>query len=139
MKTIFLAVKGDPSPQPRHQVTRTGRAYIPAEHKIHTWKDLIRAEACGQSDDPPSEDLCEVDLKFFMPIPKSRRRADGSAMPRLAATCRADIDNLAKAVLDCLHGEGCILRDDRQVVKLTASKAWTQDEVGRCEIKVKFL
>ena len=139
MKTIILAVKGDPYPQPRHQVTRTGRAYIPAEHRIHRWKDIVRAAACGQSDEPPSDGLCEVELKFFMAIPKSRRRADGSAMPRLAATCRADIDNLAKAVLDCLQGEDCIMADDRQVVKLTASKAWTQDEVGRCEIKVKFL
>ena len=26
-----------------------------------------------------------------------------------------------------------------QVVKLTASKAWTQDEVGRVEIKGKFI
>ena len=139
MKTIILAVKGDPTPQPRHQVTRTGRAYIPAEHKIHNWKDLIRAAACGQSEDPPSEDLCEVDLKFFMPIPKSRRKVDGTPKARLAPTCRADIDNLSKAVLDCLQGEDCIMQDDRQVVKLTASKAWTQDEVGRCEIKVKFI
>lgn len=139
MKTILLTVKGDPSPQPRHQVTRTGRAYIPAEHRIWRWKDLIREAACGHSPDGPSEDLCEVHLKFFMAIPKSRRKADGTPKARLAPTCRADIDNLAKAVLDCLQGEDCVMVDDRQVVKLTASKEWTQDEVGRCEIKVKFL
>ena len=139
MKTICLAGRGDPSPQPRHQVSRTGRAYIPSEHRIHVWKNLIRAEACGHSDEPPSEDLCEVDLKFFMSIPKSRRKADGTPKARLAPTCRADIDNLAKAVLDCLQGDDCIMQDDRQVVKLTASKAWTKDEVGRVEIKVKFI
>ena len=87
----------------------------------------------------PSEDLCEVDLKFHIPIPKTRRKVDGSALSRLSPTVRYDIDNLAKAVLDCLQGEDCILVDDRQVVKLTASKAWTECTVGGVDIKVKFI
>ncbi len=139
MKTILLTVRGNPSPQPRHQVTRTGRTYIPAQHRIHHWKDLVREAACGQAEDGPSEDLCEVSLKFHIPIAKTCRKADGSGNARLRPTCVYDIDNLAKAVLDCLQGEDCIMVDDRQVVKLTASKAWTQDEEGRCEIKVKFI
>ena len=137
MKTIILAVKGHPRPQPRHQVSRTGRAFIPAKHWIHEWKDQIRAVTCGTM--IPSEDLCEVDLKFHIPIPKTRRKVDGSPTTKLSPTVRYDIDNLAKAVLDCLQGDGCILVDDRQVVKLTASKAWTECTVGGCEIKVKFL
>ena len=87
----------------------------------------------------PSEDLCELTLKFHIPIPKTRRKVDGSPSAKLTPTCRYDLDNLAKAVMDCLQGEDCILVDDRQVVKLTVSKAWTEDEVGGCEIKVKFL
>lgn len=132
-----MTVKGHPRPQPRHQVSRTGRAFIPAKHWIHTWKDLVKEVTCGNM--IPSENLCEVDLKFHIPIPKTRRKVDGSPTSKLTSTCRYDIDNLAKAVLDCLQGEDCILVDDRQVVKLTASKAWTEDEVGGCEIKVKFL
>ncbi len=137
MKTILLTVKGHPRPQPRHQVSRTGRAFIPAKHWIHTWKDQIRAVTCGNM--IPSEDLCEVDLKFHIPIPKTRRKVDGSPTVKLTPTCRYDVDNLAKAVLDCLQGEDCILVDDRQVVKLTVSKAWTEDEVGGCEIRIRFL
>ena len=64
---------------------------------------------------------------------------DGSANSRCQPTSRYDIDNLSKAVLDCLQGEDCLLVDDKQVVKLTASKAWTEDEEGRCEIRIKFL
>ena len=137
MKTILLTVKGHPRPQPRHQVSRTGRAFIPAKHWIHTWKDQVREVTCGNM--IPSEDLCEVDLKFHIPIPKTRRKVDGSALSRLSPTVRYDIDNLAKAVLDCLQGEDCILVDDRQVVKLTASKAWTECTVGGVDIKVKFI
>ena len=137
MRTIILFVKSHPRPQPRHQVSRTGRAYIPSKHWIWEWKDAIRAVTCGNM--IPSEDLCEVDLKFHIPIPKTRRKVDGSPTTKLSPTFRYDIDNLAKAVLDCLQGDGCILVDDRQVVKLTASKAWTECTVGGCEIKVKFL
>jgi Holliday junction resolvase RusA-like endonuclease len=137
LKTILLMVKGHPRPQPRHQVTRTGRAFIPAKHWIHKWKDQIREATCGNM--VPSDELCEVTLKFHIPIPKTRRKADGSATSKLTPTCRYDIDNLSKAVLDCLQGEDCVLVDDRQVVKLIASKAWTECETGGCEIKVKFL
>ena len=137
MKTILMTVKGHPRPQPRHQVSRTGRAYIPAEHWIHDWKRQIREATCGNT--IPSGDLCEVTLKFHIPIPKTRRKVDGSPTSKLTPTCRYDIDNLSKAVLDCLQGEDCILIDDRQVVKLTASKAWTEDETGGGEIKVRFL
>ena len=139
MKAILMTVKGNPSPQPRHQVTRQGRSYIPSEHRVHKWKDLVRSAACGVSKDGPSEDLCEVTLKFHIPIAKTNRKADGTGNSKLKPTSVYDIDNLAKAVLDCLQGDGCIMVDDRQVVKLTASKAWTTDEVGRCEIKVVFV
>ena len=140
MKTILLTVRGLVTPQPRHQVARhSGRAYIPTKHKIHTWKTALRDAVCDQSADGPSEDLCEVSLKFYIPISKTCRKMDGSANSRCQPTSRYDIDNLSKAVLDCLQGEDCLLVDDKQVVKLTASKSWTEDEEGRCEIRIKFL
>ena len=103
MKTILLMVKAHPRPQPRHQVSRTGRAYIPSKHWIHEWKHAVRAVTCGNM--VPSEDLCEVTLKFHIPIPKTRRKVDGSPTVKLTPTCRYDVDNLAKAVMDCLQGE----------------------------------
>ena len=138
MKTILLIVKGNPTPQPRHQVARrTGRAYIPADHNIHDWKFAIR-EALRLCPDAghPTESLCQLTLSFFFSIPKTCRKKDGSPNYRLTPTPRKDIDNLSKAVMDVLQGPNGYYVDDAQVVKLIASKQWTEDTVGKCVIKL---
>mgnify|MGYP005646085887 CR=1 FL=1 len=138
LKTILLTVKGNPTPQPRHQVARrTGRAYIPSEHNIHSWKEKIRLalDSCPESGQP-TEGLCQLTLKFYFPIPKYCRRSDGSANAQLRPTVRKDIDNLTKAVMDVLQGPHGYYVDDSQVYKLKAEKHWVQDTVGKCEIKL---
>ncbi len=138
MKTILLTVKGNPTPQPRHQVARrSGRAYIPSDHNIHDWKFAIR-EALRLCPDAgqPTENLCKLSLKFHFPISRSCRRVDGSPNAQLRPTVRKDIDNLCKAVMYAMQGQHGLYWDDSQVYKLTASKHWTQDTVGKCEIKL---
>lgn len=138
MKTILLTVKGNPTPQPRHQVARrTGRAYIPSDHNIHDWKFAIREalRTCPNSGQPTSS-LCQLTLKFYFPISPSCRKVDGSPNSQLRPTPRKDVDNLSKAVMDVLQGPHGYYVDDSQVRKLVATKEWTQDTVGKCEIKL---
>ena len=67
-----------------------------------------------------------VTVKFFMRRPnhdfKGGNRSSGclKSMVALVRPIRPDIDNLAKFVLDGLNG--LVYSDDRQVVKLVASK-----------------
>ena len=138
MKTILLIVKGQPTPQPRHQIQRSsGRAYIPSEHNIHSWKEKIRLalDSCPDAG-KPTDALCQLTLSFFFPIPKTCRKVDGSPNYRLQPTVRKDIDNLSKAVMDTLQGVHGLYTDDSQVVKLIATKQWTEDTVGKCVIKL---
>ena len=64
----------------------------------------------------------ELHLKFLVTRPKTTK---------LLAP-HPDIDNFAKAMLDCIQsskkeGPG-IIEDDKQVLKLTAEKSWTEKE-----------
>ena len=64
----------------------------------------------------------EVHLRFLVTKPKTTKLLAPSP----------DIDNYAKAVLDCLQGSKKdgpgIIEDDKQVIKLTAEKSWTEEE-----------
>lgn len=84
----------------------------------------------------PTESLCQLTLSFFLPIPKTCRKKDGSPNYRLQPTPRKDIDNLSKAVMDVLSGPNGYYVDDSQVVKLIATKEWTEELVGKCVIKL---
>jgi Holliday junction resolvase RusA-like endonuclease len=47
-----------------------------------------------------------------------------SSMALPASSIRADLDNLVKFVLDTMEGTAYV--NDRQVVKITATKRWTK-------------
>jgi Holliday junction resolvase RusA-like endonuclease len=46
-----------------------------------------------------------------------------------------DLDNLAKATLDCI--QGLIIKDDRQVFSLAVAKFYGSPE--RCEVSMDFV
>jgi Holliday junction resolvase RusA-like endonuclease len=130
---ITFSVPGDPVPQPRPRVSTRGgfaRAYVPARHPVHAYRQSV-AEAAKAAGATVSEDAVAVDLTFLFQRPKSHRTKKGlkKDAPQLPVP---DCDNLAKAVLDSLT---CVAwHDDRQVARLTVSKAYAQESATLVQI-----
>ena len=76
--------------------------------------------------EPTSEPL-EVHISAFFVRPKSNKKKE-------PVTVRTDLDNIAKSILDALNG--LVYVDDRQVVRLHASKEWGDVERVWVQIKV---
>jgi Holliday junction resolvase RusA-like endonuclease len=124
---ITFTVDGLPKgqPRPRACTRRIGNRIVARVHEAGTaegWKGLIAVVATPLR--PSSPLLCpvEVSIRFRLPRPKSlcrRKDPDGE----LLALCKPDLDNAAKAVLDCLTQIGW-WRDDAQVVRLIVEKVY---------------
>jgi Holliday junction resolvase RusA-like endonuclease len=70
----------------------------------------------------PSEGPVSIDVKFFMPRPKSHSKRQREI---LWHTSRPDKDNLVKAVLDGING--VFFKDDSQVCKESSEKLYAAE------------
>jgi Holliday junction resolvase RusA-like endonuclease len=125
MTRISFHVAGIPQPQGSTRgFVVNGRPVITSANKsLRPWRDsLMVAAAEARGDIGPITDPVWVDVAFAFARPAGHFGKKGvlpSAPPYPAV--RPDIDKLCRAVLDALTESGCI-RDDGQVVELTASK-----------------
>jgi Holliday junction resolvase RusA-like endonuclease len=108
--TLFsFRVYGDPVPQPRPRVSTAGgfpRAYVPANHPVHAFREAVRLAAIAAGV-PLSSGPVEVSILAVFARPASHRKADGSlrsGAPLFPGHRCGDADNLAKGILDALHG-----------------------------------
>ena len=119
---ISFTVPGDPVPQPRPRVSRRGgfaRAYVPAQHPVHTYRQAVALAAKLAGLKPITEPI-QVCVVSVFERPKSHTTGRGvlkSTAPRLP---RPDVDNLAKAVLDALGD----FFNDTLVESLQVSKSY---------------
>ena len=120
---LTFTVPGEPVPQPRPRVSTRGgfaRAYVPAKHPVHAYRDAIAAAArvagAGVHDEPVS-----VVIDFVWERPKSHMRKSG-IKPDAPVLPRPDLDNTTKAVLDSLNGVAW--EDDSQVQRLVVEKSY---------------
>ena len=90
-----------------------GRVIHNKGSELAAWRSAVAltARANGAR---PSSDPISIDLKFFMPKPRTVKREYPSVAP--------DLDKLIRAVLDGLTAIAYI--DDGQVVKISAQKAY---------------
>jgi Holliday junction resolvase RusA-like endonuclease len=113
-----VTVWGLPVAQPRHRVSCRGgfaKVYLPADHAVHGWKELIAEAASEQiAKVGAMEGALSVELDFMFPAPT--RRAEGTWRVK-----KPDLDNLTKAVMDALTDAGA-WQDDAQVAELRARK-----------------
>jgi len=125
---ISFTVAGEPVPQPRVRVSTRGgfaRAYVPSKHPVHDYRRRlgIAAKAAGLR---PAAIPLVVAIVVAFGRPKSHASKSGlrKGAPVLP---RADVDNLAKAILDAMQEDDTgepIMGDDSRVARLIVEKKY---------------
>lgn len=131
MVSFTFFVEGTPVPKARSRVTVQGgriRSYTPKASR--DWEEVVGVAARQAVQRMPAvqDHPVAVHIRFFFHPPKSwseKKRKEHHGWP---AHGRADIDNLAKSVLDGL--QGIAYRNDRQVYELFVSKRWALGSEG---------
>ena len=128
-----LTIDGVPVAKGRPRFSRYG-AYTPK--KTQEYEEYVKmcwvAKYGGVQ---PSEQPLEMNIVFYMPIPKSVNKKQRAEMldGKIKHTKKPDIDNLIKSVLDALNG--IAYSDDSQIIKVTAVKRYA--ETGSTELTIK--
>ena len=129
---LTFYVNGEPVAQPRHRIATRGKfstAYIPKGHAIHGWKYAVEEAAREQAERigwvPVKGEPLAVVMRFYFRQPKSNKTRHHVQRP--------DLDNLAKAVLDALHGIAFL--DDACVVGLRLQKEWASQSGLEVEVR----
>lgn len=123
--SLVVTVPGRPVPQPRSRITRRGppRAYVPKEHPVHAYRSMIATAAKALGCFPTHQPVC-VEIAAVFKRPKSHI-GKGGVKPGAPVVPVADVDNLAKAILDSLNGVA--YADDKLVSKLVVTKEYSED------------
>ena len=131
MDAITFTVDGPPVPQPRPRNSTwcgRGRAYTPKDHPVTAYRQAVAIRAAlaakaARWDQATGPVEVEISCQFTRPpshLIKGRQLRTGAP----AFPPRADVDNLAKAVLDAVSDSGVVWEDDDQVVRLVVSKGY---------------
>ena len=106
----------------RPKVTRWS-TYYPGEYGKYLPKLRLMLEQGWPV--PPKSGLVELDLEFRLPRPKSHYgtgRNSGLVKGSAPVVPHQDVDNLLKGAMDA--ASGVLYYDDKQVVRVTAVKAY---------------
>jgi Holliday junction resolvase RusA-like endonuclease len=140
--TITFFAPGIPKPQPRPRAfARNGMARVYDPGTAEGWKSAIAVAAKEVLPDKPLAGPIGLRIVFLLPRPKSHYRANGNLRDQFRTICHAqkpDLDNLAKAVMDCLSTIG-MWKDDAQVCKLDLMKWWDCSKQCGANITVEEL
>jgi Holliday junction resolvase RusA-like endonuclease len=115
-----IIIEGKPIAKKRPRFVRRGKfvtTYSAQKEEEATVKAIIAAQV-----NKMLEGAIEVDIIFWMPIPKATTKKMRATM--YYHTKKPDIDNLAKFYMDCMNG--IVWNDDAQVVCLTATKYYSE-------------
>jgi crossover junction endodeoxyribonuclease RusA len=119
---LAFTVIGTPAPQGSKRHVGNGRM-VESSKAVQPWRDSVawaaraRANATGT---PTLTGPVHVDIRFRLPMPKSRKAADhrrGWAWSER----KPDLDKLTRSTLDALTTSG-VIGDDAQVAMLTVDK-----------------
>jgi Holliday junction resolvase RusA-like endonuclease len=140
MKISFF-VCGEPKAQPRVKAFRRGKftgVYTPKS--ADDWKAAVRKTWKETKAERFLFGPLEVNLEFRIQRPKSHYTGKGELKKSspIDHTCRGDVDNFCKAVLDALTDAGAWI-DDASIVLLTAKKEWADDALPGCQVSISTL
>lgn len=121
-------VRGAPVPQGSMSAVN-GHVFHSNGSALRSWRGAIVDAIIKQH---PKLEMLDAEvyvwLIFFLPHPKTVKRASPTVKP--------DIDKLARAVLDALV-EAKVMRDDAQVIFLSAAKYYAVEVEPGVSIKVE--
>ena len=122
MKSFTFFVPGKPRGKGRPRMNRrTGQVYTPASTKAY--ESEIRQAFLRQGGESFAGAPVMVEIEAQYPMPKSWSKKRKDEARNTYSGVKADIDNLAKVLLDGM--QGCVMDNDQQVVILVASKFWS--------------
>jgi Holliday junction resolvase RusA-like endonuclease len=137
--TIEVFVPGDPKPQPRPRAfSRGGKAGVYDPKTAAAWKQKI-AYALRPWHRQLLVGPVEVWLRFSLRRPNSHYNMKRLTLKKQAPEyplSKYDVDNLAKVPLDAATLMG-VWRDDSQVVGLTVTKVYNDDNPPGLAIRIE--
>ncbi len=118
-------VPGDPVPQSRPRITRNGHAYYAQRIVAYRKSVAMAARSAGV---PLRTGPLSLGIVFVFARPRSHLLKNGKLAKNATSHpfARGDLTNLCKGVEDSLNQ--IAYADDSQVVDLTMSKKWADDE-----------
>ena len=122
---LELTVRGIPVPQGGLVRSPSGGLYHKGAGRLADWRQAIATEArLAMGTRPILEGPVVVRARFTWLRPKGHLSSSGGLRPAapFAKTTPPDIDKASRALLDALTG--VVFRDDAQVVRLDAGKAY---------------
>lgn len=130
-------INGDPIPQARHRTfRRKGKNvnYDPCSDQKSVHMFFLRQHA-NIFPETVEKDFYHVSFLFCFKVPKSDSKSikEKKVLGHLTHTCKPDLDNLEKFLLDCMTG--IFFSDDKKVVKLQSEKKWS--DKGYTEIHIE--
>lgn len=128
-----LTIDGVPVAKGRPRFSRYG-AYTPK--KTQEYEEYVKmCWLAKYGSIQPSEQSLEVNVVFYLPMPKSVNKKQRAEMldGRIKHTKKPDIDNLIKSVLDALNG--IAYSDDSKIIRVAAEKQYS--EKPRTELIIK--
>jgi len=134
--SFSITIPGKPIPKARPRFCRRGKHVVTFDSQSESNKAariLIREQV---STFIPITTALEVDITFYMAIPKGTSKKKASLMQsgEIKHTKKPDCDNLGKKALDCMNG--IVYRDDAQIYKLLCRKQY--DTKPRTEITIRW-
>lgn len=138
MNALKFVVPGEPKGKGRPRFTRAGHTYTLDATRAYEAKIQEAAREAMHGFPPVAKEVAfEVNVEAFFPIPKSwSKKKRLSALQGVDRPIKKpDIDNVVKSAVDGMNG--IVFVDDAQVVKLTATKHYS--ETPRLEVTVREL
>jgi len=125
---ITLRVFGLPGAQGSKRAVGRG-VMVESSKRVRPWRQAVITATVEARTGSLIEGAVSVSIVFLFARPKGHLGARGlkpSAPQHLTSRGAGDIDKLCRSTLDGLSADagGCLLRDDSQVVSLTAQKRY---------------
>ncbi|MGL4972748.1 MAG: RusA family crossover junction endodeoxyribonuclease [Culicoidibacterales bacterium] len=116
-----------PMPAPRPRFSRKGHAYNTQKYK--DFKNKIKWKIPKWH----SEKQIYIKIAFVYALPQSMSNRKKSSLDGKYCEKHADVDNLAKTILDTMNNRTFI--DDRQVVICVLEKFWGMEDMIKIEVE----
>ena len=133
---VEYRIECDPVPKGRPRAAVRGRhATLYTPKKTADYEAAVSRIAKEAMSGDPLEGPVKVTIIAYFTFPKSRSKRDRAEMRNGLVPClnRADVDNLAKSILDAMNG--IVYLDDRQVTRLLVEKYYADE--GKCLVRVE--